>query len=119
MNLLFEILCIVHILIWVFILTAFLNKITAEFNLYYLIPFIYILHILPFHIITRMKEYTEPNNTEEKVQIYENGNILVTNFYKIRNFFSFSIFNPLSTQGLMIFGLITSAWALKLNNFAF
>jgi hypothetical protein len=117
MNIFFYILCIVHILFWLFIMTAFLNKTTAEYNLYYVIPILYIIHVLPFHILISLKECVEPENTKEKVYIFENNNILTIIFYKLQNMFSFSTFNPLSPQGMMIFGAITSAWALKLDKF--
>lgn len=114
MNIYFELLCIVHILVWTFILVAFVNKKTAEINLYYLIPFIYILHILPFHILVSLKHIIEPENTEKKIKDYENNNIIASSFYYCRdNVFKNSFFNPLSAQGIMIFGAITSAWVLN------
>lgn len=119
MNIFFDILCIIHILIWLFIVLAFLNKKTAEFNLYYLIPLIYILHILPFHVIIKMKEYVEPENTMEKVKVFENNNLLTICFYYILNKLKFSTFNPLTPQGMMIFGAISSAWVLKTDKFIF
>ncbi len=102
MNIFFELLCIIHIAIWIFILLAFVNKKTAEINLYYLIPFIYVIHILPFHIIVKLKHIVEPEDTDKKVKDYESSNI-----------FANALFNPLSPQGMMILGAITSAWAIK------
>lgn len=119
MKFIFEVLCIVHILIWLFIMTAFMNKNTAEFNLYYLIPMIYIIHILPFHIIVTLKEYIEPENSQEKVKEYENNNIIAIIYTKLSKIFKNATFNPISPQGMMIFGAITSAWALRTNMFLF
>ena len=65
MNFLFIILCIIHIIVWVFILLAFLNPITAYYNVYYVIPIIYILHILPFHIIISLKKKIYTDDKEE------------------------------------------------------
>ena len=114
MNIFFEFLCFFHIAIWLFILLAFVNKKTAEINLYYLIPFIYLLHILPFHVIISLKHIVEPEDTEKKVKDYENGNILASCFYYFKDdIFKNSFGNPLSGQGMMIFGAITSAWALR------
>ena len=68
MNFLFIILCIIHIFIWAFVLLAFLNPKTAYYNVYYVIPIIYIVHILPFHIIVSLKKkiYTDDNEEIEK-----------------------------------------------------
>ena len=98
---------------------AFINKNTVEFNLYYLIPMIYIIHILPFHIIVKLKEYVEPENTQEKVKEYENNNIIMIIYTKFKEIFKNTTFNPLSPQGMMIFGAITSAWSLRTNMFLF
>ena len=55
LHFLFIILVLVHVLIWVFILFAFLKKETAKINIKYVIPFIYIIHIFPFHFINKAK----------------------------------------------------------------
>jgi hypothetical protein len=117
MNNIFIILCIIHVLIWLFIITAFINKTTAEINLYYLIPLIYVLHIFPFHIIIKMKEYAEPENTIEKIKDFENNNIITKIYWDIYRYLSYSTFNPLTPQGMMIFGAISSDWALKVDKF--
>ena len=116
MDLFFIILCIVHVAIWLFIVTAFLNKETAYYNLYYIIPIIYIVHMLPFHIINSMKENIYPEEVERTDKIKEMHGILIVPsiFEKVRDdFLSKCFFNPLSPQGLLIFGAITSAWRLK------
>jgi hypothetical protein len=56
MNLFFIFICLIHILIWIFVLLAFLNKKLAYINIIYIIPIIYILHILPFHILINIKK---------------------------------------------------------------
>ncbi len=114
MNIFFELLCIIHIAIWIFILLAFVNKKTAEINLYYLIPFIYVIHILPFHIIVKLKHIVEPEDTDKKVKDYESSNIFASSYHYCKdNIFANALFNPLSPQGMMILGAITSAWAIK------
>ena len=45
MNIIFIFLCIIHILVWTFVLLAFINKTTAFINLYIVIPSIYIYYI--------------------------------------------------------------------------
>lgn len=113
MNLLFIILVIIHILIWIFVLLAFINKTTAEINLYYIIPLIYILHMLPFHVIDVLKHDVEPENTSTKVKSVENNLLIVPLFLQIKDIFNTSFANPLSPQGILIFGAITSAYTIK------
>jgi len=45
MNIIFIFLAIIHVLIWAFVLLAFIDKRTARINLLYVIPFIYIYYI--------------------------------------------------------------------------
>ena len=65
----FFLLVIFHIFIWVFILLAFLNKKTAKINLYFIIPLVYILHILPIHILLYCKKtmYTDWGKNAMKI----------------------------------------------------
>ena len=114
MNIFFILLVIIHLLIWIFVLTAFLSKKTAEINLYYIIPLVYVLHMLPFHIINVLKETIEPENTSSKVHIVEINSIIVPIFWQIKDIFTNSFANPLRPQGMLIFGAITSAYALKI-----
>ena len=68
---LFYCLCIIHIFIWLFILfSAFINKNCALFNLIIFIPFIYLLHIFPFHVINHIKSLININylSDTEKVE---------------------------------------------------
>ena len=110
---LFELLCIIHVLIWIFVLTAFLNKKLAYYNVYYVIPIIYILHILQFHILNRLKENVDPENHVKRNNEVSNFLILPNLFDNIKNNFQkFSFANPLSGQGMLIFGLLTSIFVL-------
>lgn len=113
MNNLFTAIYIFHLLIWVFVLLAFLHKKTAFYNIYYVIPFIYIVHILPFHILTKTEDkigHDKSDEMREKIQKYT---IIPYLFFKLKNIFEFSFKNPFSVQGMMIFGLITSAYKLR------
>ena len=113
MNIFFVLLAIAHILIWIFVIFAFLNKTTAKINLYYLIPIIYIAHIFPFHFIIKLKETIEPEDTTSKIKTIENCMGICYIFEWLKNLFINSFENPLSPQGLLIFGAITSAYKLK------
>ncbi len=116
MNILFIILCIIHTIIWAFVMLAFINPTTAYYNVYYIIPFIYLVQILPFHIIVSLKQeiYSDDNTRKEQEIEVSKYLILPYLFMQAREFFDkFSYFNPLSPQGMLIFGLITSIYRLK------
>lgn len=113
-NLIFFIVCLIHIFIWIFILLAFLNKKFALFNIYYLIPLIYIAHILPFHILIEIKKCLFRNNFEEKVKKIDSVLIIPKYFQRLmNNLHNKCTFSPISPQGMMIFGLISSIFSLK------
>jgi len=113
-NFIFCSLCIIHILLWAFVMLAFLNPVTAKINLYYFIPFIYILHILPFHILNKSKESLYGYDWEKKANDLSNNLIIPGQFVKLQDKLdSFSFCSPISPQGMLIFGAITSAWSLK------
>ncbi len=114
MNILFILLAIIHVLIWAFILLAFIDKRTARINLLYVIPFIYIIHIFPIHFINESKKQIYPNDWKERASNIEKYMIIPYIFKQIVNFFSFSFQNPLSCQGMLIFGALTSAYRLLL-----
>lgn len=109
----FEILCIVHVLIWIFVLTAFLNKNCAYYNVYYVIPAIYIIHILPFHILITLKEKCDPENFKKHEEEFYETLIIPKMFRTVtKQLEGFCFASPLSTQGMLIFGLLTSIFVL-------
>ena len=116
MDSLFILLAVIHIIIWMFVMLAFINPTTARINVYYVIPIIYLLQILPFHIIVSLKKKVYNDDKLRKTNENEVAKYLFIPylFNKAREFFDkFSIFNPLSPQGMLIFGLITSIYRLK------
>lgn len=109
----FVLLCIVHTLIWLFILTAFLNKQCAYYNVYVVIPIIYLVHILPFHIIITLKQKADPENYKlHEEEVYEQ--MIIPKYFRMLtdNLEKFCFASPLSTQGMMIFGLLSSIFVL-------
>ena len=117
---LFNIICVFHILVWIFVLLAFLNKSTAELNLYYLIPLIYILHILPFHVLVEAKKKMSPEDWEDKDTCIKNLLFIPMKFDKFQKYLDKKCFcSPVNPQGMLIFGAITCAWALKINKINF
>jgi hypothetical protein len=115
MNIIFIFLALIHIFVWMFVLFAFLNKKTAYFNINYFIPLIYILHILPFHIIVKLKHRIyEPDEVKNNESLIDKM-LFFPKIYKYmqNKLYSYCTFNPLSPQGMLIFGLISSYYSLK------
>jgi len=98
----FYIISLIHILIWLFVLFGFLiNKNFVLINLLIVIPFIYILHLLPMHVLNELKCYLNKNCHEDVKKIEK-----FIKFYYLKNYFNNSFQNPLSPQGLLILGYI-------------
>tara|TARA_B000000475_G_scaffold226273_1_gene190496 strand:+ start:111 stop:476 length:366 start_codon:yes stop_codon:yes gene_type:complete len=113
----FLFLALTHIFIWLFVIFAFLNKKTAYYNLYYVIPIIFVIHMLPFHFINSSKKYLYPSKWREKSSDIEDG-VLIGPIHKFtKNIFSNSFASPMSAQGMLILGSILSAYSLKRINF--
>ena len=83
MKPLFVFICIIHIAVWMIVLLSFLNKTLAYFNLYYFIPFIYLMHILPFHILSSIEKNIYPDSYEEKFNIIKKYSIVGELYEKI------------------------------------
>jgi len=64
--LLFGLVALLHILIWVFVLTAFVHRTSARINLYYVVPCLYVIHMLPFHLLERLKLHLTQNDEDAK-----------------------------------------------------
>ena len=112
--LLFNILCLIHIFVWLFIGFAFLNKKYASFNLYYLIPCIYIIHIFPFHIFNVVKESMYHDEWKNKYDLFVGSLFPINHIIVLQSILEERCFaNPLGSQGMLILGAITSAYALK------
>jgi len=117
-NILFGIICITHVLIWVFILTAFLNKKLAIINILIVIPMVYFLHILPFHVINEVKiNVNEKQNSTEnwETRVKKIDEILIIPHYwvKLSDYLDiYSFANPISPQGMLILGYILSIYSL-------
>jgi hypothetical protein len=93
---------------------AFLNRNYAYFNLYYLIPFVYVMHVLPFHVILSVKEYMYKDTWTEKTESIVSSIYPVKVFSDMKEHLSKVCFeNPISSQGMLIFGALTSAYAIK------
>ena len=114
MNYIFVFVTLLHISIWLYVLLSFLNKKLAYYNLYYIIPFVYIVHMLPFHILCELEKSLEPETHQEKFDEIKKISIIGKLYDDLEKKLSkICFFNPLSPQGMLIFGAITSAYTLK------
>jgi len=120
-------LIIFHLTIWLYILFgSFIGKIHSKIILFLIIPLIYLIHILPFHLINELKKNSldlktddelkeNISNYEEKLPII--NNIIQLKHYADKEIFKNSFANPLSPQGLLILAYIISIYALFNFNF--
>jgi hypothetical protein len=116
-NILFTIICLFHILIWLFVLIAFIDIRTAKINLYIIVPLIYILHILPFHILVESKKKLNEDNWEEDAKKIEKKLIIPYYFIKLmKSLKKYCFFSPISPQGMLLFGMISSSYRLYFYN---
>jgi hypothetical protein len=115
-KIIFNLLAIFHVLVWMFVVFAFTNIKMAYYNLYYFIPFIYLVHILPFHILVKAKQTIYPKTYNKKLDEIEKLLVIPYYFNKCQAYLdkkcTFSLISP---QGMMIFGALSSAFILKKN----
>jgi len=116
-HLLFYIICLFHYFVWLFVLLAFIDIRTATINLYIVIPIIYIIHILPFHVLTESKKIIIGDNWQKKVEDFHKALIIPDKFINLQKYLNkYCFFNPLSPQGMLLFGIISSSYRLYFNN---
>jgi hypothetical protein len=123
-KLILHLLIITNILTCLFILFGgIISDKFAEFNMYVLIPLIFISHIiLPFDILILSKEYIAKeciNNypQDKNKSIYEiideNSNMYIPSFIHTKIYTSYKNFNPVNYHGLLILGYIINIYSLK------
>ena len=101
----------IHISIWLFVVFSFINIELARINLTYIIPFIYVIHILPFHILRTLECICNKNCEEDNGKVEKN-----IGFFQAKDFFKNSFQNPLSPQGMLILGAILSYYKIRTSN---
>lgn len=105
---------LVHILIWAFVLLAFLHPRAAAINLLVVIPGIYVLHMLPFHVLNSLKQRMHPGTWKKDARAVSKSLVVPHLFEEVRDAMRPSFANPLSPQGMLLFGAISSGWTLLL-----
>lgn len=115
MNFLFLLICLFHIFIWVFVLLGFIWKSTATINVFFVIPLIYIVHILPFHLLIESKKRLQGEDWEVDAQRIDEYLYIPYYFGKFQKGLEQYCFqSPLSPQGMLILGLLLSSYRLLL-----
>lgn len=115
-EVLFFLVSVAHILIWAFVLLAFINPKTAKINAYFVVPAIYIIHLLPFHLLSWAKDSLYPDSSEARFDGIKSALVIPAIYDKVQTSLgNYCMFNPLSPQGMLIFGLITSIYAIHLS----
>ena len=117
-KILFILLAIIHYLGWFFVLFSFLNIKTAYINFFIVIPIIYILHIFPFHIIIEAKKQVIPDKIERETELDNIDKSFIIPYYivKLQKMLDEKCFcSPLSPQGMLILGLLSSGYVLIKN----
>jgi hypothetical protein len=119
--LLIHLLVIIHIFVWLYVcFGGIISEKQNNFILYIGLPLIYIIHLLPFHILSISKDIIAKNITNntksESSELIAN----ISDIYIFPNFFGYlrSLFdssyqNPFSTQGLIIFAFIINVYLHK------
>lgn len=97
-----------------FVLFAFYSKGTARINLYFVIPVVYLLHIFPFHFGNALKAALLPTSWQQESEKINQSIPLVSQFTTVQKILSTYCFaSPVSPQGMLLFGAISSAYALR------
>ena len=110
MDVAFVSLTVVHMLIWAFVLLAWAHPRTALLNVLVVIPGIYVLHILPFHVLNTLKQRMHPGTWKRDSLRVSKALVVPYLVERLRNSMRSSFANPLSSQGMLVFGACTSAW---------
>ena len=120
MNVFLAFVQLVHGLVWIFIGTAFFNKRLAYINLYYLIPLTYLSYLVFHGCVLKVAEEASatgatPDEKRKNIDTtIHKMNPLKESWNKTIDHLKQSCcYNPLSPQGILLFGVITSAYRLK------
>ena len=111
---LFEAVVALHIAVWAFVLLAWTHPVAAAWNLALVVPGIYVLHAaLPFHVLESAKARLHPGTWKTDAQEMERALVVPAAFSSAQRWLERRCFlSPLSPQGMLVLGALTSAWAL-------
>jgi len=118
MNLAIVLVHIGYFLTYIFICFAFLDRRLAHINLYYVLPVMFVLCLVPVCPIDYIEEQVVGGETLDEARTKKMEAREMNTPYKWWMSLSDMVGNkgfatPLSATGLLIFGGVTSAYALK------
>jgi len=102
-----------YIMLYVFVCFAFLDQRLAHVNLYYVLPVMYITYLLPKCPVEYAELAATGGNADERLA-YRQSNPVFSIWGALSDKVGNKTFaRPLSETGLLVFGGIMSAYALK------
>ncbi len=110
---LFELLSVAHLAFWAFVCFAWLTPSTAALNAYYVVPLTYAVHALPFHVLTALKTRVRPSTWKADDAAVRECLGLAWFVDLQQSLEKKCTFSPISPQGLLVWGMISSVWALR------
>lgn len=127
MNGFLYILWYVHVLLWGYLIFSpfFMSKKACKLNLFIFIPLVYIIHILPFHILTEIKKGVT-DSQGKKISI-ENQREIINKHNPVIGFISncqetlenYCTYNPIGGQGMLILAYIINLYAVYYPDYPF
>ena len=107
-KILFNIVQFIHLIIYVFVLSAWMCKSTAIFNIIIVLPLIYLSQITPWCLPNMVKEFLCKG--ENKIVAKKLND---SSFTKVQNNIGkYSKQNPISYQGILILSYVTCVISL-------
>lgn len=112
-----HVLAVVHALFWSFVLFAWTNPTWARLNVFYVIPVLYILHLLPFHVIQHTERGLMDGSEQKRKRVQDDvWKLAAPHLYFTEGWVAgmnkHCFQSPVSVQGVMLFSLMSSIFAL-------
>lgn len=103
-----------HVLVWTFVLGAWLHPAAAAANVTLVIPTIYVMHAaLPFHVLKELKARVRPGSWRRDNEELMDAWIVPGMLKRVQAYLKKRCYkSPLSPQGMLVFGALTSCWSL-------
>lgn len=104
---------VLHVLVRAFVLLAWAHPVAAAANVFVIVPAIYVAHMLPHHILTTAKAKMRPRTWKQDSDALLDAMVVPGAFVRLQQCLQRVCFmSPLSPQGMLVLGTLTSAWAL-------
>lgn len=103
-----------HVLVWAFVLLAWVHPRAAAANVLVVVPGIYVLHaLLPVHVLETIKAWMRPSSWKRDSDELLRSWVVPGAFVRVQEWAATRAFmSPVSPQGMLVIGSLTSCWAL-------